>query len=245
MRSAPETPEVGPAKKAEAPSQAPVRVLVTGFNDWRELGDPPQLWRCRDNPSCRLLLGDETQTEPSGADSFDGPLVARLRAAQPEIEWTFATMPVTWGVFAEVPSDRYEVIVNLGLGVYDRFDALQLEAGAYDLRQGKDAAGVERAEAIRGEADRVLAAPQAVAARVQALEGERVAGYEVVVAKAREDNAYLCNETHFSALSALAEGGADDPLRAAYFLHIPYAKDGDYEALAEGVAGLVLRLVEP
>ncbi|MEM6995755.1 MAG: hypothetical protein AAF721_34920, partial [Myxococcota bacterium] len=45
---------------AEPPSTAtpePIAVLVTGFNDWKELGDPPNVWRCRDNPSCRLLLG--------------------------------------------------------------------------------------------------------------------------------------------------------------------------------------------
>lgn len=240
-----------PGAGAEAASSADkadgepgLRVLVTGFNDWRELGDPPQLWRCRDNPSCRLLVGDARQDRP---ERFEGPLVSRLRAGAPEVSWSFATMPVTWGAFAEVPRDDYDVIVNIGLGVYDRFDALQLESGAFNLRRGADAAGVEQPGPIHEGQGEVIEAPadSPIGDRLAKLAGAEIAGYEVLVAEAREGNSYLCNETHFSALKALREGReAGARLRAVYFLHIPYAKDGDYEALAEGVAGVVLRLVE-
>ncbi len=215
-----------------------MRVLVTGFNDWRELGDPANVWRCRDNPSCRLLLGAEHDQRPM---AYDGPLPARLRRRAPDIQWTFATMPVTWEAFATVPAD-VDVIVNLGLGVYDRFDALQLEAGAYNLRNGVDAAGRERNEAIRAGEPQVLPAPDEspITARLEALEGRTLAGYQILVAPARAENSYLCNETHYHALSSLHAGrGA---LRETYFLHIPYAEAGDYEALAEGVAAVVLEL---
>lgn len=221
------------------PEEQPVRVLVTGFNDWRELGEPPNVWRCRDNPSCRLLLGDAHEQPPA---LFQGPLVDRLLAAAPEIEWRFTTMPVSWGAFAEVPTD-VDVIINIGLGVYDRFDALQLEAGAYNLRRGADATGVEQSGPIGSGADRVLEPPSSspISARLASLAGQTFAGYTVLVATAREDNSYLCNETHYHALSTLARG--EGRLREVYFLHIPYAEDGDYQALADGVSGLVLGLL--
>jgi pyrrolidone-carboxylate peptidase len=216
----------------------PMRVLVTGFNDWEGLGDPPNTWRCRDNPSCRLLLGAEHDAAPQ---THEGPLVVRLRRRAPDIEWSFKTMPVTWDAFATVPDD-VDVIVNIGLGVYHRFDSLQLEAGAFNLRQGTDAAGHERSEAIAAGAPEILPAPEhsSVPTRLASVAGRTMAGYEIVVMTARDDNTYLCNETHYHALQALHAGhGA---LREVYFLHIPYAENGDYEALAEGVAALVLSL---
>lgn len=225
-------------------SATPMRVLVTGFNDWRELGEPPNIWRCRDNPSCRLLLGAPHDAMPQ---THEGPLVVRLRRRAPDIEWSFATMPVTWEAFAAVPDD-VDLIINLGLGVYDRFDALQLEAGAYNSRQGADAAGQQRSEAIVAGAPEVLAAPEhsAIPTRIGALAGRTMAGYEILVAEARAENTYLCNETHYHALSALHAGhGA---LREVYFLHIPHAEGkaegGDYDALAEGVAAVVLELAK-
>lgn len=237
-------PAVGaPAAMADDLEQQPVRVLVTGFNDWRELGEPPNVWRCRDNPSCRLLLGDAHDAEPR---AYAGPLVQRLEAAAPDVEFRFATMPVTWGAFTNVPTD-VDVIINIGLGVYDRFDALQLEAGAYNLRHGSDAAGVELLGPIDAGAEPTLAAPTSspIASRLVSLTGRSIAGYTVVVAEAREANSYLCNETHYHALAALASvlARGEGPLREVYFLHIPYAKDDDYAALADGVSGVVLGLL--
>jgi hypothetical protein len=235
----PTTPST--AFEPAAPTHQPMRVLVTGFNDWRGLGDPPNVWRCRDNPSCRLLVGDPLELAPS---EFSGPLVDRLAASDPTIEWRFATLPVTWGAFAEVPSD-VDVIVNIGLGVYDRLDAVQLEAGAYNLREGADAAASERPGPIADTAESVLAAPadSPIAARLAGFAGRTVAGYEVLVAPARPENSYLCNETHYFALSTLADPSARGQLDAVYFLHIPYANDGDYPALADAVAGVILGLV--
>lgn len=238
--SASEAPSTAVASTERAPAtdrreEQPVRVLVTGFNDWRELGDPPNVWRCRDNPSCRLLLGDAHDAQPQ---THAGPLVQRLEAAAPDVEWRFATMPVTWEVFARVPTD-VDVIINIGLGVYDRFDALQLEAGAYNLRAGADATGVDKPGPIDADSPTTLAAPSPIAERIASLAGRSVAGFAVLVADARADNSYLCNETHFHALSAVGQGS----LREVYFLHIPYAKNDDYAALADGVAKVVLGLL--
>lgn len=236
------TSEQAAERSEPDPKEQPVRVLVTGFNDWRELGEPPNVWRCRDNPSCRLLLGDPHDDQPQ---DYAGPLVQRLEAAAPHVDWRFATMPVTWGAFSQVPTD-VDVIINIGLGVYDRFDALQLEAGAYNLRAGADAAGVELAGPIDPAAAQTLAAPSSIADRLARLTGRTVAGFAVVVAEARADNSYLCNETHYHALSTLKSvlARGEGSLREVYFLHIPYAKDDDYAALADGVAGVVLGILE-
>ncbi|NVB42483.1 hypothetical protein G6O69_31960 [Pseudenhygromyxa sp. WMMC2535] len=238
-------PRPSPASSEARELPEGLRVLVTGFNDWRELGEPPNVWRCRDNPSCRLLVGDER----SGGDemAWEGPLVDRLRAAAPGVEWRFSTLPVTWGVFAEVPRD-VDVIVNIGLGIYDRTDALQLEAGAFDLRAGADALGEERPGPIGlppGISGEVLPAPEgsAIPGQIDALAGETLAGYEILVAQARRENTYLCNETHFNALAAVHEADPGQRLGEVYFLHIPYAEQGDYDSLAAGVAEVVLGLL--
>ena len=80
--------------------------------------------------------------------------------------------------------------------------------------------------------------------KIEPLEGKRVAvGFAVEMVEAREENAFICNETHFRALRASKE-----PLgpRAVYFLHIPYARkeDEDHQVLAEGVAAVISRLME-
>ncbi len=228
-----------------APTE-PLRVLVTGFNDWKGLGDPPNVWRCRDNPSCRLLVGDPRTDAPT---AFEGSLPAALSRASRErpIAWTFETLPVTWEVARGLPGyANHDVVVHLGLGVYDRTDEIFVEAGAYNLRKGADAAGNPMQGPILtdGEGD-VVPAPAGtdIAARVEAVNGGTFGAFTARVKPARKDNSYLCNETHTWALEAVkssqASGGS---LRGAYFVHIPYAPNGDFEALAEGVAGVVLAL---
>ncbi len=229
----------------------PLRVLVTGFHDWRDIGSPSEVWRCRDNPSCRLLIGSQGLAATEPPTRHAGPLVERLVRAAPEVEWSFRTLPVTWGVFSSVPRE-HDVIINIGLGVYDRFDALQLERGAYNSRTGEDAAGVEVDGPIDAAQGEVLEPPATspIAARIDALVGTRIAGYEILGAAARASNSFLCNQTHWFALAAVHAGG---PLpREVYFLHIPYAEpsvaggsasDADFEPLADAVAGVVLGLI--
>lgn len=214
-----------------------MRVLITGFNDWHDIHDARELWRCRDNPSCRLLIGAEATGEPR---SFEGPLATRLRGAAPQIEWTFRTMPVTWGVFAE-PPPGFDVIINIGLGVYDTDAALQLERGAYNLHQGSDAAQQPASGPIDASKPELVLPSDAMLTTIDALAGRTLAGYAIRVAAARPDNSYLCNETHFYALAEQARSGSP---RAVYFLHIPQpSASGGFDALAEAVALLVLELV--
>ncbi|MFV8755387.1 hypothetical protein ACNOYE_32960 [Nannocystaceae bacterium ST9] len=234
--------EANPAARID--EDRPLRVLVTGFHDWRELGDPPAIWRCRDNPSCRLLIGAARLDASGPPDRLAGPLVERLQRAAPSIEWSFRTLPVTWGAFSSVPRE-HDVIINIGLGVYDRFDALQLERGAYNLQAGADALGVEANGPIDESEGNVLDPPAGspIAGRIDALVGRTIAGFTILGAAARAENSYLCNQTHWFALASVDAEGEQGP-REVYFLHIPYAKDDDYAPLADAVAGVVLELVD-
>lgn len=230
---------------APEPVAAPVRVLVTGFNDWKDLGDPPNVWRCRDNPSCRLVLGDPETERPT---DLDGPLVRTLteRIPEGEVQFTFATMPVTWGAFESLDRAEHDVIVNLGLGVYDNTHTLLVERGAYNHRKGKDAAGAPQDAKIDPALGETLQPPadSPIPERVAKLADQRIEGYDVKVAEARATNSYLCNETHFRALKALeASRAGGGELQAVYFVHIPYAENGDFDRLARGVAGVVEQLV--
>lgn len=81
--------------ECSGPERRRIKVLVTGFNDWRGLnaapGSPPNLWRCRDNPSCRLLVGAPCDLPPLHRD---GPLPRLLRATESgtvDVEYTFQT----------------------------------------------------------------------------------------------------------------------------------------------------------
>ena len=118
-------------------------VLVTGFYDWRDLGIPPQQTRCRDNPSCRILA-----EEGMGAREYLGPLAKLLKdwshSQKPKVHLEFALLPVTWEALGNIPRERYQTIIHLGLGVYDSFHRILIEDGAYNFRKGKDAIGVSR-----------------------------------------------------------------------------------------------------
>lgn len=232
-----------PQAETMEPSRAPpLRVLVTGFHDWEQLGEPPNIWRCRDNPSCRLLVGDESSERPT---AFGGPLVQALQAAAPEHSWQFSTLPVTWGAYEDLDTSHVDVVVNLGLGVYDTDDQIFLEQGAYNLRRGADARGADPDTDRFEEHRETVREPDSTAGKLAAFDGRTFGDYAVVLKQAREDNSYLCNETHLRALADVRASQASEAraLRAAYFVHIPYAKDDDYGALAEGVSGLVTELV--
>ena len=235
----------GSPQLAEAPAmpetpKPPLRVLVTGFHDWRELEG--NAWRCRDNPSCRLIYGEPCAQPPI---SRSGPLVRALarteagRAAQV----SFQSMPVLWHTASGLDLLNFDLVVHLGLGVYDCHDRLLLECGAINQRRGLDAAGVSKVEEISAGAPLTLSCEKQ-RGKIEPLEGKRVAGgFAVEMVEAREENAFICNETHFRALRASKE-----PLgpRAVYFLHIPYARkeDEDHQVLAEGVAAVISRLME-
>ena len=213
-----------------------MHLLLTGFYDWRDLGAPPLLDRCRDNPSCRLTRG---------------PLLPLLtaEAARRGHALTTQNLPVTWGAAERLDLALYDAVVHLGLGIYDRHDELWVEEGAWNGRRGVDAAGAGRDERI-GEGPQTLPPTSRAAARLQALHTLTLPhGFRALPKPARESNAYLCNETHFRALTAAHARAASERPLDAYFVHIPYAPPDAQEvgegerALAEAVAALVGWLV--
>lgn len=261
---------------------APPRVLITGFHDWRELEN--NIWRCRDNPSCRLLLGPPCTAPPLVRD---GPLPRALSAAAVPADFCYVTLPVLWSVSAALePSTSlrhaclcilplhplahpdvagsalatadtasgldlgaFEIVIHLGLGVYDSHNTILLERDAYNMCRGQDALahfppgpGLEDGAPQIQECSTSLAAQHAMVARDSALPG----GFSVRVALARSANSYICNATHWRALKAERELPRSRRPRAAYFVHLPYASedDADHAALARAVAVLVGRIVE-
>ena len=72
-------------------------------------------------------------------------------------------------------------------------------------------------------------------------------GFNATRVAARADNAYICNDTNWRGLTAVAQsqehGGR---LKAAFFVHIPYAspKQGDHAALGKALAVVISRLVD-
>mmetsp|Transcript_660 Transcript_660/g.971 ORF Transcript_660/g.971 Transcript_660/m.971 type:complete len:95 (-) Transcript_660:73-357(-) len=90
-----------------------------------------------------------------------------------------------------------------------------------------------------------------MSANVQRMHGtELPGGYTVHIAGASAKNAYLCNETHYRALESLRHSREAEPLRlqAAYFLHIPFARNeggvDDFEALGCAVGTLLCQLLQ-
>lgn len=183
------------------------------------------------------------------------------------MHFTFQTMTTTWGTSHTLDLLAYDVVVHLGLGVYDSRSKLLLEDGAFNGRAGKDAAGHDAGPTIDMGAGQVCA-HERMSGVVQRLSGRRIAGYfDVEVPRARPSNSYICNETHWRALTALrsAERQGDAALTACFFMHIPMpakesfkspqhqkafeerfcdlADDTDYTQLARGVADLVKLLI--
>jgi hypothetical protein len=177
----------------------PVRVLVTGFHDWKELGG--NVWRCRDNPSCRLIYGAACQTPPVHRR---GPLVSALAAQRLDATFDYVTLPTLWSTAAGLDLVAYDVVIHLGLGVYDSHTTLLLELGAYNERRGDDALYNRSGHTIDAGGATILEPPPALARRITALEGTTLAGFRIAVAPARPENSFICNETHHRALRALA-----------------------------------------
>jgi hypothetical protein len=161
----------------------------------------------------------------------------------------FQTLPTQWGTRHAVPDTRtFDYIIHMGLGNYTDKVTLLLEDGAYNQREGTDAAGLEANSSIVPGWPAVLKKPASDVAKFQRLHGaELEGGYTVSVIQARVENRYICNETHF--LSHLAaDTAAMDDERArpgVYFIHIPFARDedNDFSIMAAGVGSLIASLV--
>ena len=217
------------------------RVLITGFYDWRDLGEPPVLERCRENPSCRLLAG-----EGVGPRALKGPLSMILAARfmnQPEVRLEFKLLPVTWESATRLNLDAYDQVIHLGLGVYDSFHRILIESGAYNYRRGKDAAGRSLDEPLITQAPAVLSPPSAVRRGLQrALKVALPPPFKLTAIDARRDNSYLCNETHYRALTWIQEH-PKARLKEAYFIHIPHREGDDDRALAHAISPIISSLI--
>ena len=217
----------------------PLRVLITGFHDWRELDG--NVWRCRDNPSCRLIYGAAC---PSPPIERRGPLVTALRKGSLKATFDFVTMPTLWHTAAGLDLLAYDVVFHLGLGVYDGHDKLLIELGAYNERRGGDAQGSTAGHTIDAGSAQELPPPPELERRIMSLSGTSIQGFKIDVAPARAANTFICNETHHRALRAHALG--DGAPSAVYFIHLPYPAKGDegHTALGAGVAALISTLVQ-
>ena len=240
----------GNASCEEKPHKPRPRVLITAFHDWKDLAD--NMWRCRDNPTCRLVLGAESAVPPI---KREGPLVTALKRARVPAEFTFVTLPVTWGTAMGLDLTAYDVVIHLGLGVYDSYDTILLEHGAYNMRGSGhdvlDRPAQNANDAIETGTPRHLKLESSMLKRYSELRRLPSALTEtprIIVSEApsRKENTYICNETHWRALKAVGETGADARPKAAYFIHVPYAhpeRERGWEELAAAVATLVGRLV--
>lgn len=198
-------------------SALPLRVRVTGFHDWKELGEPADPWRCRDNPSGRLLVGVCRGQRP---ESPRGPLPRWLSAHGTDIaQWSFESLPVTWAAVRDDHPDHADVVIHLGLGVYDRHDQILMEHGAYNFAQGADAVGELADGPVESAGPRVMSSTPGARAVIAALDGRRVAGLELRRVDARPDNVFLCNRTHYA---SLASAHVATPPRDVLFLHLPH-----------------------
>lgn len=192
-----------------------MRVLVTGFRDF--LGDDVNASRCRDNPACRLL--------------------AHVQDADTQM------LPASWNAGSDVRYEDYDVVIHVGLGVYDSTTYCMLERGAYNLVNGSaDATGhAPTAGPIEHGASLVLdSMPLGRVASVAADAG-RCASHSLRVVEAREANAYVCNRLHWNALRRVA----DPTCRCAeaYFVHVPYPRrDEDYSELGLTLTFIVHRV---
>lgn len=163
-----------------------VKVLVTGFNDWKGLGEPPNLWRCRDNPSCRLLVGAACDSPPLRKE---GGLARKLRqttaGAGVEIDWHFQTLTTQWQTAATIDHLAYDVVVNIGLGVYDGSKELRVEQGAHNSARGADAAGHQPRSPIQEDGHPDVLAVEFMKQSTAAVDGLQMGDYKIVAVDAR------------------------------------------------------------
>jgi hypothetical protein len=238
---------------------------VSAFLDWprtnREVvGFDP--WRCLANPSGYLLIGrwHQGRVKP---DPTRGPLPRTLRRIRRTgdgrpVEWTFDVLPTRWGAGETIPAADHDVIVSLGLGVYpERYGeaherTVLVEVGARNLRaRGPDVDGVSIGDdgapdtIIDRQGRRVLHARARERCRAEAAAGmvETPDGvYSVVTEAARDDNAFICNETHYTLLRRVTPGARP---RQVYFIHLPRPRNMQKgRPLARVVARVIEGLIQ-
>eukprot|EP00467_Chlorarachnion_reptans_P023776 CAMPEP_0114487646 /NCGR_PEP_ID=MMETSP0109-20121206/888_1 /TAXON_ID=29199 /ORGANISM="Chlorarachnion reptans, Strain CCCM449" /LENGTH=317 /DNA_ID=CAMNT_0001663947 /DNA_START=233 /DNA_END=1186 /DNA_ORIENTATION=+ len=249
--------------KLRCSDSSKLSILVTGFYDWKDLGQPKNILRSRDNPSSRLIVGNACEKTPT---IKNGVLPKWLReTCPPDWEFHYHLLPVVWGSSMGLDLTKYNVVFHLGLGVYDGEPKILLEDGAINLRKGEDVISIKGEEIPFPLGDplgpRFLRDAE-MTSNVRSLDGHTIEGFRIKAMKARPENAYLCNETHYRALETLrtCRTMLDESmrkLRGVYFIHIPYAgtlahsekKDSSggrssYDLLGRAVAMVIRKLSE-
>ena len=246
------------------------KVYVSGFLDWPvDMSEAVGFneWRCKRNPSGYLFIGGFYDPEievPTKQDPTQGSLPRKLRSITETrdgraIKWTFDLLPVCWGVAHGIVATDYDVVVNLGVGVYpSRFGPgfetiLLLEEGARNRRSGgTDVDGISigdevaPAAKIDANAGSTLTAPAQIRRRIRSAAGNITAGttaFTVLADPARDTNVFVCNETHYIMLS---QADPSRRLRQAYFIHIPKPSNmHGGRPLAFALKALIEDLIQP
>merc|ERR1711920_563489 len=115
-----------------------------------------------------------------------------------QAEVSYITMPVLWHTCSGLDLLSHDIIIHMGLGVYDRKGVLLLERGAFNARNGADAHDQKIGQTLDFGGPQVLSS-DSMASRVEQFHGSKMGAFEVQVAYARPENTFICNETHFRA----------------------------------------------
>lgn len=215
-------------------------ILITGFYDWHHLGVPPNVKRCRDNPSCRVLANE-------GIDhrGFNGPLAKLIKKwSKEEVDKkvTFALLPVTWSSLDQLDHHRFHTIIHLGLGVYDSYHRILIENGAYNLHHGTDALGEKRESLIQAHKPEVLKATSVITDGIKrALRHPLPQPFNLIQTEARRDNTYLCNATYYNTLLEVRKH--PELNKEAYFIHIPHREGKSDQALSQVLFEIIKALL--
>ncbi len=240
----------------EKPELKPWKVYVSGFLDWPASELAAQgfdKWRCKENPSGRLLIGGwwPGKTKPAVGRGLLARKLSAIKktAGGRPIKWKFDVLPVVWGAAREIKASDYDVVINIGLGGQKNGMLILLEQGAFNRRGGQADADGKVAGRQGGPAVKIdkkvgkkLTPAKPVSDLAKAGAGT-VGAYTLEVKKARKTNNYVCNETHFLMLKQVRKTRR---LRRAFFIHIAKpARVKDYQGLAGVLAKTISKLVEP
>ena len=148
-----------------------------------------------------------------------------------------------WSSLHQTSLEEYDQIIHLGLGVYDHFDQILIEEGAYNLHRGRDALNKMRDTVINQGKPQILIPPTQVKKGIlRAMNTHLPSPFQLVASPARIDNVYLCNATHYRGLNTLLS--THSKLKEVYFLHIPHRQGDSDLPLAYALESIIKALIQ-
>merc|ERR1711920_750528 len=96
----------------------------------------------------------------------------------PSVYFHFQTLTTTWGTCNTLDLLAYDVVVHIGLGVYDTHTKILVEDGAFNGRFGKDAAAREAGSTIDMGSPQVYH-HERMSSSVRSLNGKMLGGYAI------------------------------------------------------------------